>query len=244
MKPLYGARCIRYDLLWTICSLARCVTKWDKACDRRLHKFMCCIKCTLDTSLAAFAGNTAKELTVAVYSGADVASGFDSSQSTPGCYIALVGSYTFKPFCAISETQGCVSHSSTESEMVALEFAISSEASPTLTFWQYVVDVFHRGTKSPMKDSVRQQRKAQANATAIFIPDLVQHGGCDKYPPDFPDQQDRGLGTFTALRNPSVPTYHYSAITLYKNVQKWNMSIRWVNTREGLNQLSEIRTHT
>ena len=41
MKVLYGARMARFDLLRAVCSLACSVTKWDKDCDRKLHRLMC-----------------------------------------------------------------------------------------------------------------------------------------------------------------------------------------------------------
>ena len=41
MKVLYGARMARFDLLRAVCSLACSITKWDKDCDRKLHRLMC-----------------------------------------------------------------------------------------------------------------------------------------------------------------------------------------------------------
>ena len=38
MKILYMARCCRFDLLYPVCTLARHVTKWSKACDKQLHR--------------------------------------------------------------------------------------------------------------------------------------------------------------------------------------------------------------
>ena len=40
MKMLYGARLVRYDLLWPICSIAREVSKWIRACDKRLERLV------------------------------------------------------------------------------------------------------------------------------------------------------------------------------------------------------------
>ena len=34
MKALCGARLVRYELLWPICSSARMVSKWAVACDK------------------------------------------------------------------------------------------------------------------------------------------------------------------------------------------------------------------
>ena len=46
MKVLYGARMARFDLLRAVCALASCVTKWDKDCDRKLHRLMCYLHTT------------------------------------------------------------------------------------------------------------------------------------------------------------------------------------------------------
>ena len=57
MMALYGARTCRWDLLHSINTLAREVTKWNKTCDIRLHKLMCYIRATLTHSLEAFCGD-------------------------------------------------------------------------------------------------------------------------------------------------------------------------------------------
>ncbi len=38
MKVLYGARFLRYDLLWPVASVAQQISKWNNASDRRLHQ--------------------------------------------------------------------------------------------------------------------------------------------------------------------------------------------------------------
>ena len=51
MTCLYGGRLVRYDLLWPIGSIARHLSKWTKACDRRLQRLMSYINSTSDHSL-------------------------------------------------------------------------------------------------------------------------------------------------------------------------------------------------
>ena len=58
MKMLYGARLVRYDLLWPICSIARQISKWSAACDRRLFRLVSYLNCTLDHSLEGFVGDS------------------------------------------------------------------------------------------------------------------------------------------------------------------------------------------
>ena len=57
MKALYGARLVRYELLWPIRSSAREVARWTRACDKRLHRLMCYIHLTPDHSLETFVGD-------------------------------------------------------------------------------------------------------------------------------------------------------------------------------------------
>ena len=51
MKALCGARLVRFELLWPICSSAREVCKWTRACDKRLHRLICYTHHTPDHSL-------------------------------------------------------------------------------------------------------------------------------------------------------------------------------------------------
>ena len=148
MKMLYCARIVRFDLLWTICSLARQVTKWTRASDRKLHRLVSYLFHSQEISLEGFVGNAAWELSVMCYSDADFAGDIKDSKSTSGCYIALVGTSTFVPIAAMSKKQSVVSHSSTESEIVSLEQGMRSEALPFLTLWEYVVAMFAKDNRA------------------------------------------------------------------------------------------------
>ena len=127
MKALYGARLVRYELLWPICSSARLVSKWTVACDKRLHRLMSYIHWTEDHSLESFVGDDAQHCHPVLYSDADYAGDTQTAKSTSGCYLAIVGPNTFAPITASCIKQTCVSHSSTESEIVAAEQAIRKE---------------------------------------------------------------------------------------------------------------------
>ena len=141
MKALYGARLVRYELLWPICSLARQVSRWTVACDKRLHRLMSYIHFTLDHSLESFVGDDPALCHPVLYSDADYAGDTVHSKSTSGLYLAIVGPNTFAPITASCKKQTCVSHSSTESEIVAAEQGIRTEGLQVLTFWEIVVDL-------------------------------------------------------------------------------------------------------
>jgi hypothetical protein len=48
MKILYAARAARWDLLKSVCYLAGKVTKWTRACDTYLFRFICWINSSLN----------------------------------------------------------------------------------------------------------------------------------------------------------------------------------------------------
>ena len=62
-----------------------------------------------------------------LYSDAGFAGDVRKAKSTSGMYVAIVGPNTFAPIVAHCKKQTCVSHSSTESVVVAAELAVRSE---------------------------------------------------------------------------------------------------------------------
>ena len=48
LKVLYTARMCRVDVLYAVNALARDVTRWNVACDKRLHRLMCYLHHTKD----------------------------------------------------------------------------------------------------------------------------------------------------------------------------------------------------
>ena len=48
MKVLYAARLARFDLLKAVGNLASKITKWDRTCDRQLHRLVSSIDSTLE----------------------------------------------------------------------------------------------------------------------------------------------------------------------------------------------------
>eukprot|EP00959_Pyramimonas_sp_CCMP1952_P182574 3818260-Pyramimonas_sp.AAC.1 len=75
-----------------------------------------------------------------LFTDASFADCITSSKSTAGVFAALVGPNTFFPVNAACKKQTVVSHSSTESEIVALDSALRLEGLPLLSFWEAVVE--------------------------------------------------------------------------------------------------------
>ncbi len=121
MKTLYGARFVRFGLLWPICSLARQTSKWNKACDKSLHRLVSYVYHTLDHSLESFVGDDPADCHPIRLSDADSAGDLTHAKSTSGAHLAIVGPNTFAPATASCKKQTCVSHSSIGSGTVAAE---------------------------------------------------------------------------------------------------------------------------
>ena len=132
------ARFYRYDLLFAVNSLALYLTKWNTACDKKLHRLVCYIHGTRDAGLRSFVGDPIGKCHLAVFYDADFAGDTRESKSTSGCFAALIGPSTFAPISALCKTQSCVSHSSTESEIIALDHAMRNEGIPLLGFLQFL----------------------------------------------------------------------------------------------------------
>ena len=136
---LYGARFVRFELLLPVCSMARQVSKWNRACDKPLHRLVSYIHWTNDHSLESFVGYDPALCHPMLFSDADFAGDITHAKSTSEAYLAIVGPNTFAPITAACKKHTCVSHSSTESETVASEQDIRTEGLQALTFWEYVV---------------------------------------------------------------------------------------------------------
>ena len=99
---------------------------------------MAYLNLTEGMTLRSIVGDELSKCHLAIFSDADFAGSLLDSKSTSGCFVAVVGPNTFAPLTAICKTQSCVSHSSTESEIVALDFALRTEGLPLLMLMQHL----------------------------------------------------------------------------------------------------------
>ena len=101
LKCLYLARIGRRHEL----EFGRSITKWTKACDKRLNRLISKIHHTCEYKQYCRVGNTAKQCR--------------HSKSTTGGTLCVFGSHTFVPKSWMCKKQTAVSHSSTESEIIS-----------------------------------------------------------------------------------------------------------------------------
>ena len=104
LKCLYLARIGRPDISWSVNKLARGVTKWTKACDKRLNRLI-----------------TAKQCRLGLFQDSDFAGDLEDSKSTSGGTLCIFGSHTSIPISWMCNKQTSVSHSSTEAEIMSLD---------------------------------------------------------------------------------------------------------------------------
>ena len=121
LKCLYLARIGRLDILWSVNKLARSITKWAKACDKRLSRLISYIHYTSEYKQYCHVGNTTKQCRLGLFQNADFAGDLEDSKSTSGGALCVFGSHTFVPISWMCKKKTSVSHSSTESEIISLD---------------------------------------------------------------------------------------------------------------------------
>ena len=82
LKWLYLARIGRPDILWSVNKFARSITKWTKACGKRLNRLISYIHHTSEYKQYCHVGNTAKQCRLGLFQDSDFAGDLEDSKST------------------------------------------------------------------------------------------------------------------------------------------------------------------
>ena len=157
LECLYLARIGRPDILWSVNKLARSITKWTKACDKRLNRLISYIHHTCEYTQYCHVGNTAKQCRLGLFQDSDFAGDIEdskSTKSTSGGTLCVLGSHTFVPISWMCKKQTAVSHSSTESEIISLDTGLRLDGLPPLELWDLIVSVL--GNVSRVSDGSGQ----------------------------------------------------------------------------------------
>ena len=167
------ARIGRPGILWSVNKLARSITKWTKACDKRLSRVISYIHHTCEYKQYCYVGNTAKQCRLGLFQDSDFAGDLEDSKSTSGGTLCVFGSHTFVPISWMCKKQTSVSHSSTESEIISLDAGLRLDGIPALDLWDLIVLVFentiqtHDRTEQPVvsrdENHVHQQSRGMIN---------------------------------------------------------------------------------
>ena len=145
LKALYVASLARADLLWTVNALARELTTWNLACDKRLHRLISYIDSTKTQVMCNYVGDNPEDCNLVLFCDASFAGCLRSSKSTSGCLLCLVGPRTFVVVCWFCKKQTAISHSSTEAEVVAMDAGVRIEGLPAVALWSLIKRVFASG---------------------------------------------------------------------------------------------------
>ena len=122
----------RPDTLWSADKLARTVTKWTRACDKRLARLIYHLHHTSDFKQYHHVGNTAQQCSLGLFQDSDFAGDLEDSKSISGRMLCIFGSHTFVPTSWMCKKQTSVSHSSTESEITSLDAGLRMDGIPAL----------------------------------------------------------------------------------------------------------------
>ena len=148
LKCLYLARIGRPDVLWSVNKLARSITKWTKAFDKRLNRVISYIHHTCEFQQYCYVGNTAKQCKLGLFQDSDFAGDLEDSKSTSGETLCVFGSHTFVPISWMCKKQTSVSHSSTESEIISVDLGLRLDGIPALDLRNLTVSVLGNTTQN------------------------------------------------------------------------------------------------
>ena len=177
LKCLYLARIGRRDILWSVNKLARSITKWTKACDKRWARLISNIHHTCEHKQCCHVGNTAKQCKLGLFQDSDFAGDLEDSKSTSGGTLCVSGSRAFVPISWMCKKQTAVSHSSTESEIISLDTGFRLDGLPALELWDLIVSVFgsviQTSDKTERPVDVKRSQKSQGKINVLQNIDSV-----------------------------------------------------------------------
>ena len=134
LKCFFLARIGLPDILWSVNKLARSITKWIKACDKRLSRLISYIHHTCNYKQHCPVGNTAKQCRLGLFQDSDFAGDLEDSKSTSGGTLCIFGSQTFVPTSWTCKKQTSISHSLTESEIISLDAGLRMDGKTAMIY--------------------------------------------------------------------------------------------------------------
>ena len=138
LKCLHLARIGRPDILWSVNKFARSITKWTRACYKRLCRLISYTHRTCGYKQYCYVGKTAKQCRLGLFQDSDFAGDLEDSKSTSGGVLCILRSHAFVPTNWMCKKQTSVSHSSTESEIISLDAGLRLDGIPALDLWDLI----------------------------------------------------------------------------------------------------------
>ena len=149
--------------------LARSITKWTRACDKRLCRLISYIHHTCEYKQYCHVGNTAKQCRLGLFQDSDFAGDLEDSNSTWCGTLCIFESHTFVPISWMCKKQTSVSHSSTESETISLDAGLRLDGMPALDLLDLIVAVLGNTNQSikARRDLCPNQREVRSTPHTI-----------------------------------------------------------------------------
>ena len=147
----------RPDILWSVNKLARAVTKWTRACEKRVARSISYIHQMSEFEQHCHVGNTAQQCRLDLFQDSDFAGSLEDSKSTSGGLVCIFGSHTSVPTSWTCKKQTSASHTSTEAEIISLDTGLRKDGIPALDLWDFVIEVFHSSPNQVKKSKGRVQ---------------------------------------------------------------------------------------
>ena len=163
LKCLYLARIGRHDILWSVNKFAQSITKWTKACDKRLCRLISYIHHTCETN------------SLVVWETLPNNADWDCfktpilHESTSGGTLCVFVSHTYVPISWMCKKQTSVSHSSTESEIISLDAGLRLDGIPALDLWDLIVAVLGNTNQSNKEQGDLLMNKREVRSTTHTI---------------------------------------------------------------------------
>ena len=180
LKCLYLARIGRPDILWSVNKLARSITKWTKACDKRLNRLISYIHHTSEYKQYCHVGNTAKQCRLGLFQDSDFAGDLGDAKSTSGEHYVFSEVIRLFQQVGMCKKQTAVSHSSTESEIISLDTGLRLDGLLALELWDLIVSVLGNishisdRTVKPVNGKNKSHNKIDAMQDIDSVPSNVQ----------------------------------------------------------------------
>ena len=161
--------------------LARLITKWTKACDKRLSRLISYFHHTCEYKQYCCVGNTAKQCRVGLFQDSDFAGDLEDSKSTSGGTLCIFGSHTFVPISWVCKKQTSVSHSSTESQIISLDAGLRLDGILALDLWDLIVSVLGNTIHTPERSGrpvVNGDKDQRSSKRSQGMTNLLNHIDC------------------------------------------------------------------
>ena len=149
---------------WT--KLARSITKWTKACDKRLNRLISYIHHTCEYKQYCHVRNTAQQCRLGLFQDSDFPRDLEDSKLTSGGVLCIFGCRRFVSMKWMCKKQTSVSHSSTEAEIISLDADWRMDGIPALDLRDLVCEVFHSSPNRLNNTKGQWQANLSRNTTS------------------------------------------------------------------------------